>query len=363
MANQRKWQRVVLLAVLGYEGLGGLTGGALLVAKPDGRYMDLPVGIMHGTFADFLIPGLLLFGLGLLGVAAFFSVLRKIRADWLWASLSLGGWAVWFFVEIVILRELHWLHVMWGLPVVLGGLVAVPLLPFRPATMRDAWLVCGIVSSFLYVAMNVITSALWPAYDSASQVVSELSAVDAPTRPLWVVMALVYALLVTAFGWGVRLSAGENRRLRLAGVLVAIYGASGFVWVFAPMHLRQTLAAGGGTFSDTVHIALAVVTIILYLAALGLAASALGRGFRLYSLASLLALAVFAALTFRESPGVAANAPTPHIGVWERANIGVFLLWVIALAVNRLYAMRPAKPPSNQATRTRSAVECTPSLA
>jgi hypothetical protein len=28
-----------------------------------------------------------------------------------------------------------------------------------------------------------------------------------------------------------------------------------------------------------------------------------------------------------------ANLPTPLIGVWERINIGVFLLWVVMLAI------------------------------
>jgi hypothetical protein len=357
MATQRKWQRIILLAVLIYEGLGGLVGGSLLMARPDGRLMDMPVGIMHGTFADFLIPGAILFALGGLGVGAFLAVLRRNRADWIWAGLSIGGWAVWFFVEIVILRELHWLHVMWGFPVLLGGVAAVPLLPFRPATMRDAWLVCGIVSSLLYVALNVITVMQWPAYDWVSQVPSELSAVGAPTRPLWVVMGMLYTVLVTAFGWGVRMSGGENRKLRVVGVLIAAYGALGLVWPFAPMHLREALAAGGGDFRDTLHVVLAAVTVTLYLLALGIAAAALGRGFRIYSAVSFIALLAFAALTFGEAPDVAKNLPTPHIGLWERASIAVFLLWVIVLAVARLYS------PSNQARRTRSAVECAPSLA
>ncbi|HXC59813.1 MAG TPA: hypothetical protein VN645_10890 [Steroidobacteraceae bacterium] len=33
------------------------------------------------------------------------------------------------------------------------------------------------------------------------------------------------------------------------------------------------------------------------------------------------------------SPGVARNEPTPCIGVWKRANIGVFLWWVAAFAL------------------------------
>ena len=44
-------------------------------------------------------------------------------------------------------------------------------------------------------------------------------------------------------------------------------------------------------------------------------------------------LVAFGALTFLDAPRVAANLPTPWIGVWERINIGVFLLWVVVLAI------------------------------
>src|SRR5262249_35814915 len=154
---------------------GAIVGGGLLVAKPDGRSMDMPVAIMHGTFRDFLIPGVILFVLGLLNLGAFAAVFRRSRADWVAAGLALGELAVWFVVEILILRDLHWLHVMWGFPVILGIVVAVPLLPFRPATMRDIWLVCGMLSSLLYVTMNVTVPGQFPDYNSASQTVSEMS--------------------------------------------------------------------------------------------------------------------------------------------------------------------------------------------
>src|SRR5256885_1654779 len=108
MVSQPRWQRITLLAVLGYEGAGALLGGGLLLARPDGHYMDMSVAMMHGTFASFLIPGLILFGLGLLNVAAFAVVLRRSRLDWLAAGLALGGLFVWFVVEIIIVREVHW---------------------------------------------------------------------------------------------------------------------------------------------------------------------------------------------------------------------------------------------------------------
>ena len=123
----KTWQRVVLLVILGYEGAGAITGGGLLAASPDGRFMDMSVSIMNGFFPDFLIPGIMLIGLGILNSAAFVSVLKRSRIDWLLAGLALGGLAIWFIVEIFILWEFHWLHAMWGLPVLVGCLVALPL--------------------------------------------------------------------------------------------------------------------------------------------------------------------------------------------------------------------------------------------
>jgi hypothetical protein len=202
--------------------------------------------------------------------------------------------------------------------------------------MRRILLVCGIVSSLLYVAMNVVVAAQWPGYNSASQTISELSAIGAPTRALWVALAIPYTLLVAAFGWGVRSAADGNRPLRITGWLLLIYGISGVGWPLAPMHLREALAAGGASATDTVHIAYATGTVAIMLLAMSVGATAFGRRFRLYSFISLAILLVFGAMTFRDAPSVEANLPTPFIGVWERINVGVFLLWTIVLAANVL---------------------------
>lgn len=194
-------------------------------------------------------------------------------------------------------------------------------------------LYCGILSSLLYIAINIFVPMQWDEYAPASQTVSELSAIGAPTRTLWFWVCIPYTVLVIAFAWGVWQSATGNRRLRIAGGLLIAYGLLGIVWPFAPMHLRETLAAGGANFSDTMHIALGVVTEILFLLALFFAGTALGKRFRLYSIATFVALLFFGVLTFREAPLVGLNQPTPMIGVWERINIGVFLLWVIVLAI------------------------------
>jgi hypothetical protein len=170
---------------------------------------------------------------------------------------------------------------------------------------------------------------LYEGYSSVSQTVSELSAIGAPTRLQWVLLAIPYSLLVAAFGWGVWESAGRNRSLRVVGVLLVSYGALGVLWPFAPMHLRGTEF----TLTDTMHIVLGAVTVLLMLLAIGFGAAAFGKWFRLYSILSLAILVVFGALTGVDAPRIAANLPTPWIGVWERINIGAFLLWVVVLAI------------------------------
>jgi len=341
--QQPKWLRAILLSVLGYEALGCLLGGVMLIATPDGSLMDMPVTIMNGAFTDFLIPGIILFALGILNTTSFIMVFRRKAADWVWAAIALGGLLIWFWIEIAILQRLHWLHIMWGLPVVIGAIAATPLIPRK--LIRPILLICGIMASALYIVINIIVPSQWPAYNSITQTVSELSAVAAPTRTLWIILSTPYTLLMIAFSWGVWNAAKGNRFLRITGGLLIGYSLLGILWPFAPMHLRKTLAVGGGTISDTIHIVLGVVTEIIYLLALALAAGALGRQFRIYSIITFIALLTFGILTFLEAPHIATNQPTPLIGLWERINIGIFLLWVILLAIRLL---RTEKQPTLQ---------------
>ncbi len=195
--------------------------------------------------------------------------------------------------------------------------------------VRKVLLICGIVSSLLYVAMNIVGAMQFEGYDSASQAVSELFAIGAPSRPVWVLLGIVYQVLVIAFGWGVWASAGRNRALRVVGGLLLAYGVVGLAAPFFPMHMR----GAGVTLTDTMHKILTMVTVLLMLTAIGFGAAAFRKWFRFYSIATIVILLVFGALTGLEAPRIEANLPTPWVGVTERINIGVFLLWVVVLAV------------------------------
>jgi len=195
---------------------------------------------------------------------------------------------------------------------------------------RKALFLCGIASSVLYALM--IWTIRYEGYDRISQVLSELTAIGAPTRALWARLGWIYTLLITAFGFGLWKAAGRNRAHRIVGGVLLAYASLGLLWPFAAMHQREVLAAGGATWSDTAHVVLGGVAVFLMFLAIGFGATAFGKRFRLYSIASIVVLLAFGALTFLDAPGVLANLPTPWIGLWERINISVFLLWVVLLA-------------------------------
>lgn len=191
------------------------------------------------------------------------------------------------------------------------------------------WLLrAGVSSSVLYAIMLIVVPYLWPAYSSVTQTVSELSAVHAPTRNVWVPFGILYALMIAAFGAGVLRSSGPSRALRIMGYLMIFYGINCFVWVFAPMHLREVLASGGETMSDTMHLVIAGIVVCTMLTAMALSATAYSRLFKRYVIFSMILLALGGIMTTIESGNVAKNLPTPWIGVWERINIVVFLVWV-----------------------------------
>jgi hypothetical protein len=192
--------------------------------------------------------------------------------------------------------------------------------------MRKTSLSCGILSSLLYVAINILVPMTWTGYSSVSQTVSELSAIGAPTRQLWLWLVIPYTLLSIAFGCGVWLSGERNRPLRIVGSLLIANGVIGIFW--PPMHLR------GAEFrlTDALHIAFSIVTVAIFMLEIGFSAAAFGKRFRLYSIATMIVMTAFGILTAFDAPRIAANLPTPWIGIWERLSIGVYLVWVVTLA-------------------------------
>jgi hypothetical membrane protein len=202
--------------------------------------------------------------------------------------------------------------------------------------LRKTFLVCGILSSLLYVAIDSLAALRYGDYHSyASQAISELGAIGAPTKPLVDPLFIAYSILIIAFGVGVWASAHRKRALHLIGGLLIGIGAVGLAT--PPMYLRGT----GNVSGDLPHIALTGVIVLFILSAVALGASLYGRRWRLYSIATLVTLLASGAWTGFDATRLAALQPTPWLGVAERINVGAYLLWVLVLAATLLRLKTP----------------------
>ena len=205
-----------------------------------------------------------------------------------------------------------------------------------PSTMvRKVLLVCGILAPLLYVASDILATMLYEGYSYTDQTISELFAIGAPTRPFILVLAPAYALLVYAFGVGVWRSAGEKLALRVvAAGLIGKEVLGLVVTLFFPMHMRGI----EGTLTDTMHGILTLVGNLFFLLAIGFGATVFSKRFRLYSIATMLLIVVGGVLAGLYIPQMAADLPTPWMGLWERMDAYAYVLWMAVLAITLLRA-------------------------
>jgi hypothetical protein len=213
--------------------------------------------------------------------------------------------------------------------------------------VRKGLLVCGIVAPLLYVVITVIAGRIWAGYSSAAQSVSELFAVEAPTKAFVDPPLIVYSLLVYAFGVGIWLSAGGKLALRVTAMGIAAKEILGLIiQLFFPMHLR----GGEATFSDTMHATLTGIGVLAMLVAIGFGATAFGQRFRLYSIGTFLVFLLMALLAFWDGSRMAQGLATPWMGVWERITIFAYFVWTVVLAIMLWCVPAPAatgKPPAS----------------
>ncbi len=195
----------------------------------------------------------------------------------------------------------------------------------------SALLFCGILSSILYVAGEVLASVRWESYSYVNQAVSELAALQAPTRPFMLAMFSVYNLLVIAFAVGVWRSAGQKRSLRVAAIMLVVYAVVGEVTqLFSPMQPRGSVTSA----TDVGHMILTAVEVLSIVLFIAFGSGARGRGFRVYSIASILIIIAAGVTTGALSTHMtAAASSTPWAGAVERINIYGTMLWIAMFAV------------------------------
>jgi len=207
--------------------------------------------------------------------------------------------------------------------------------------VRKILLTCGIASSVLYIAVDLLGTLRYPGYRYTEQQFSELTASGSPVRPLMIALNVIpYTLQVAAFAVGVFTSATPKKRPgRITGAMLLGYVAFGMAggWL-TPMNTREALAAGERGLRNAMHVPMSAVMSLCVLLAMGFGATLLGKWFRYYSYATIAVLVVFGLLTSLQAGKMVANEATPWMGLTERVNIYATMLWVAALAIGLLRA-------------------------
>jgi hypothetical membrane protein len=199
--------------------------------------------------------------------------------------------------------------------------------------VRRLLLLCGVLAPLLYAVADILAGLRWAGYSFRDQTISELGATGAPSQPLFAALLIPSYLLLTAFGVGVWQSAEGRRRLRIAGGLLIGYGVLALtVGQFASMRPRGTEQGMAGAL----HLTEAGVAMLILLSAMGFAATALGRHFRLYTIVTIVVMLAFGGWSAMEIPRVEAGLSTPWVGVKERIYWYAYQLWFIVLAVTLL---------------------------
>jgi len=150
-----------------------------------------------------------------------------------------------------------------------------------------------------------------------------------------------YSLLVAAFAVGIWTTAGPKRAVRITGAMLLGYATFGFAGgVLFPMRPREALAAGEETLRNVMHIPATAAMSVCIVLAMGFGATLLGKRFRYYSYCTIATLLIFGTLASLQADQMAANQPTPWMGIEERINIYATMLWVAVLAIGLLRAQK-----------------------
>jgi len=205
-------------------------------------------------------------------------------------------------------------------------------------------LACGVIYGGFYVVTNdLIAAHFYDGYSRLNQAVSELSATAAPTQSFLRAMLPLYAAFMIAFGVGVWRASPRSRGQRVLGALLAGFGLTSVMWLPFPMSSRSEMVAGTTPGNDVGHLVLSGVTVLLIVASVAVGARLRRGWFQVYSVLTILVVLGAGGATSALSPKIPQGESTPQLGLYERASIGAWLLWLAVLAVVLLQSASAGK--------------------
>jgi len=207
-----------------------------------------------------------------------------------------------------------------------------PLVQARALGQRRALLLCGALSSLVYVANVVVGGLLTPGYSHVRNAVSELTQAGAPHAVVLGALYVVSGLLLAAFGVAVSLeSYRTSRRVVTGGALISLFAVLaallGTVFPQDPIGAPSTLPG-------TMHLVLVGVSVPLIVSAILLIGFGLDRTvprwrrFRHYSVVTVLLMLAGGVLT-----PISIAGDVELLGVAERITQLAYLTWFTLFSI------------------------------
>lgn len=108
--------RIASVVLLLFNGIGACYGGWLLMTDPTGGTLQLPLHwLEHSPFADYFIPGIVLFCAN--GLLSFVIAFFVITGRWRYPLLVMLQGAVltgWIVIQVLLLQMVYFLHFIMG---------------------------------------------------------------------------------------------------------------------------------------------------------------------------------------------------------------------------------------------------------
>jgi hypothetical protein len=191
-------------------------------------------------------------------------------------------------------------------------------------------LILGILAVFLNIIMDVLSVSLWKGYDFKTQSISVLSAIGSPVRKIALPLTIITQLLMIAFAIGIWIAAAKNPLIRvMAGLLVGCAFLSLIGHAIFPLRVGETTV-------NTLNLIPMATSVILFLAAMSIGATAFHNWFRYFTIALLLAYLLMTILGALVFPRLSAIPAKPTTGLQERTMLYSYLVWVLLLAIEML---------------------------
>jgi hypothetical protein len=132
--------------------------------------------------------------------------------------------------------------------------------------VRKLLLLCGILSSLLYVGTDLLASWRYEGYSYTDQNYSELLATGAPTRYFMLMVSVAYNLLVATFAVGVWTSVSPRRAAHITGVIMMGYAVLSMI---TPLFFQMDMRGAEATPSGSLHGVMTAVMSVFILLSMG----------------------------------------------------------------------------------------------